>query len=362
MFHPAKIWKAFTRDGDESTVTASMKFIDEAKIYVKAGDGGRGCVSFRREKYVAKGGPNGGDGGKGGDVTIRTSRGHRTLLHLKYNQHHVAKRGAHGEGSNRTGKNGQDIEIMVPVGTVVKDAETDTVLVDMVEEGQTFVIAAGGIGGRGNARFATSTNRAPRYAPPGLEGTELWINLELKLLADAGIIGFPNVGKSTLISRISAAKPKIADYPFTTLTPNLGVVQYGDEETFVVADIPGLIEGAHLGMGLGTKFLRHVERTSVLVHVIDIAKEPYTGGWNDFEVINNELFRFSPSMAEKNQIVAINKCDLPVTKERLSGEIEVFRKNNITVFPISAVTGEGIKELIWGIAGSLKFDKNKESS
>lgn len=339
-----------------------MKFIDEAKIYVKAGDGGRGCVSFRREKYVPKGGPDGGDGGKGGDVIIRTSRGYRTLLHLKYNQHHVAKRGAHGEGSNRTGRNAQDVEIMVPIGTVVKDAETDTVLADLVEEGQTFVIARGGLGGRGNARFATPTNRAPRYAQPGLEGKELWINLELKLLADAGIIGLPNVGKSTLISRISAAKPKIADYPFTTLTPNLGVVQYGDHESFVVADIPGLIKGAHQGMGLGTKFLRHVERTSVLVHIIDIAKEPYTGGWNDFEVINNELFRFNPSMADKKQIVAINKYDLPVTKERLTGEMEVFSKNNIKVFPISAVTGAGIKELIREIAGLIKTDKNQESS
>jgi len=337
-----------------------MKFIDEAKIYVKAGDGGRGCVSFRREKYVPKGGPDGGDGGKGGDVIIRASRGYRTLLHLKYNQHHVAKRGSHGEGSNRTGKNGQDAEVMVPVGTVVKDAESDTVLADLIEEGQAFIIAGGGLGGRGNARFATPTNRAPRYAQPGVEGEERWINLELKLLADAGIIGFPNVGKSTLISRISAAKPKIADYPFTTLTPNLGVVQYGNHESFVVADIPGLIEGAHLGMGLGTKFLRHVERTSVLVHIIDVAKEPYTGGWKDYEIINNELFRFSPSMAEKKQIVAINKCDLTVTKERLTEEIRKFRQNDINVFPISAVTGEGTKELIREIAISIKIDKNQE--
>jgi GTP-binding protein len=193
-----------------------------------------------------------------------------------------------------------------------------------------------------------------------VEGEERWINLELKLLADAGIIGFPNVGKSTLISRISAAKPKIADYPFTTLTPNLGVVQYGNHESFVVADIPGLIEGAHLGMGLGTKFLRHVERTSVLVHIIDVAKEPYTGGWKDYEIINNELFRFSPSMAEKKQIVAINKCDLTVTKERLTEEIRKFRQNDINVFPISAVTGEGTKELIREIAISIKIDKNQE--
>jgi GTP-binding protein len=338
-----------------------MKFIDEAKIYVKAGDGGRGCVSFRREKYIPKGGPDGGDGGNGGDVIIRASRGYRTLLHLKYNQHHVAKRGGHGEGSNRSGRNGKDIEIMAPVGTVVKDGETDAVLADLVEEGQTFVVARGGLGGRGNARFATATHRAPRYAQPGLEGEERWINLELKLLADVGIIGCPNVGKSTLISRISAAKPKIADYPFTTLTPNLGVVHCGDHESFVIADIPGLIEGAHRGAGLGIKFLRHVERTSVLLHVIDISREPYTGGWNDYEVINNELFRFSPSMAEKKQIVAINKCDLPVTEERLTGELELFRHNHIKAFPISAVTGAGITDLIWEIARSIKADSDERS-
>lgn len=339
-----------------------MKFIDEAKIYVRAGDGGRGCVSFRREKFIPKGGPDGGDGGKGGDVIIRASLGYRTLLHLKYNQHHVAQRGRHGEGSNRTGKNGAAVEIAVPVGTLIKDSETGDVLADLTQDGQTFIIAQGGIGGRGNARFATSTNRAPRYAQPGIAGDEKWISLELKLLADVGIIGFPNVGKSTLISRISAAKPKIADYPFTTLTPNLGVVKYGDFKSFVVADIPGLIEGAHQGMGLGTKFLRHVERTSLLLHIIDISKEPHTGAWNDFEIINNELFRFSPSMAEKQQIVAFNKMDLPVTQERLREETEPFTQNNIEVFPISAVTGEGIKELIWKIADTIQSKNGGESS
>jgi len=337
-----------------------MKFIDEAKIYVKSGHGGKGCVSFRREKYIPRGGPDGGDGGKGGDVIIKTSRGYRTLLHLKFNQHHVAKRGNHGEGSNRTGRNSKDVEIVVPIGTVVKNVDTGTVLADLTEDGQTYVVARGGIGGRGNARFATSTRRAPRYAQDGMEGEEKWVNLELKLLADVGIIGFPNVGKSTFISSISAAKPKIADYPFTTLTPNLGVVKYGDFDSFVIADIPGLIKGAHLGMGLGTKFLRHIERTSLLLHMIDISRDSYSSAGKDFETINNELVRFSPSVAEKKQIVAINKMDLPVTRERLNREIRFFEKKGISVFPISAVTGEGKGGLIWEIVKNIRnMDHNE---
>jgi GTP-binding protein len=338
-----------------------MKFIDEARIYVKAGDGGKGCVSFRREKYIPRGGPNGGDGGKGGDVIIRASQSRRTLLHLKFNQHHVAKRGSHGEGSNKTGKNGKNIEIVVPVGTIIKDTETGSVFADLNKDGQTYIIAQGGIGGRGNARFATSTNRAPRYAQDGIQGEERWINLELKLLADVGIIGFPNVGKSTLISRISAAKPKIADYPFTTLTPNLGMVKYGDFDSFVIADIPGLIEGAHRGMGLGTKFLRHIERTSVLLHMIDISRDSHTSAWQDFEAINDELIRFNPLLAEKEQIVAINKMDLPLTRERIETEIDVFKKKGIKIFPISAVTGEGVNDLIWEMAKKLKPYKDRES-
>jgi len=338
-----------------------MRFIDEAKIYVKAGDGGRGCVSFRREKNIPKGGPNGGDGGKGGDVIIKASRGYNTLLHLKFNQHHVAKRGSHGEGSNRTGRGGKDVEVVVAVGTIVKDVDTDSVLADLTEDGQTYVVAKGGIGGRGNARFATSTKKAPRYAQGGIEGETKWVNLELKLLADVGIIGFPNVGKSTLISKISAAKPKIADYPFTTLTPNLGVVKYGDFESFVIADVPGLIKGAHLGMGLGTKFLRHIERTSLLLHMIDISRDSYNSAWEDFETINNELARFSPSVAEKKQIVAINKMDLPITRERINKEIEFFENKGIKIFPISAVTGEGENDLIWEIAKNIKSYKNQGS-
>lgn len=339
-----------------------MNFVDEAKIYVKAGDGGKGCVSFRREKYVPKGGPNGGDGGKGGDVILRAFPSLRTLLDFKYQQHHVAERGGHGEGSNRTGKSGQDREIHVPVGTVVHDEETGEVLADLKAEGDYYVIARGGKGGRGNARFATPTRQAPRYAQDGIPGDEKWIRLELKLLADVGIIGLPNVGKSTLISRISAARPKIADYPFTTLTPNLGVVRYGEGETFVIADIPGLIEGAHEGAGLGIKFLRHVERTTVLLHLLDISRDPPPDPWRDYELINRELASFNPAMVEKPQVVALNKLDLPVTRERLTTVISLFRNRGVAVFPVSAATGEGLKELIGEIVRRLNEREMEEPS
>jgi GTP-binding protein len=334
----------------------SMKFVDEAKIFVKGGDGGRGCVSFRREKYVPRGGPNGGDGGKGGDVIVVASASHRTLLDLKFQQHHVARHGGHGEGSDCTGRNSDDVIIPVPVGTIVMDDATGEALVDLVEDGQRFVVAKGGRGGRGNAFFKTSTNRAPRYAQPGEEGEELWIRLELKLLADVGVIGFPNAGKSTLISRVSAAKPKIADYPFTTLTPNLGVVKYKDFGTFVIADIPGLIEGAHKGVGLGVKFLKHVERTTVLIHLLDISGEPPVSGWHNFETINRELALYSPDLAKKPQVVAIGKLDLTDTQERVKKEIDFFRGKGIEVFGISAVTGEGIDALIAAVVKKLKRD------
>ncbi|MBE9546377.1 MAG: GTPase ObgE [Proteobacteria bacterium] len=334
-----------------------MKFIDEAKIYVKAGDGGDGCVSFRREKHVPRGGPNGGDGGKGGDVVIRASRSHSTLLDLKFNQHHVAKHGGRGEGSNKAGRGSPDVEVIVPVGTIIRDAETGESLADITTDGQEYIVARGGEGGRGNARFATSTNRAPRYAQEGKEGEKRWIELELKLLADVGIIGLPNVGKSTFISRVSASRPKIADYPFTTLKPNLGVVRYGDFETFVIADIPGLIKGAHQGHGLGTKFLRHIERTTFLLHILDISKDSHTSAWEDFESINNELALFSPALIEKPQIVALNKIDLPVTRERMEEESSFFKKQGIKLFPISAVTGEGLDVLIWEIAKTLQERK-----
>ncbi len=323
-----------------------MKFIDEAKIYVKAGDGGRGCVSFRREKFVPRGGPDGGDGGHGGDVILRASLSRRTLLDLKFRQHHVAKHGGHGEGSKRTGRDSEDVEIVVPVGTLIRDANTGELLADLASDGSSFIVATGGMGGRGNARFATATHQTPRFAQPGIPGEERWITLELKLLADVGIVGLPNVGKSTFISRVSAARPKIADYPFTTLVPHLGVVQYEESESFVIADIPGLIEGAHKGMGMGMRFLRHVERTSVLLHIIDISAEAHSGAWRDYELINRELGLFSPGMIEKPQIVAIGKIDLPTTRERMEQEIGIFNKKGLKVFPFSSATGEGVPQLL----------------
>jgi GTP-binding protein len=332
-----------------------MKFIDEAKIYVKAGDGGRGCVSFRREKYIPKGGPDGGNGGKGGDVIARASKGHHTLLDLKFNQHHVAKRGGHGSGNNRTGGNAPDIEIVVPVGTVLSNAENGEIICDLIADGQSCMIAKGGIGGRGNASFATAVNRAPRMAQEGMPGEELWVQVDLKILADVGIVGFPNAGKSTFISRVSAARPKIADYPFTTLTPNLGVAQYEDE-TFVVADIPGLIEGAHLGYGLGTKFLRHIERTSVLLHLIDIS-DPERKAWKDYQAINRELASFGEGLARKPQIVAFNKIDLVEDRKRIKKLVDTFRKKGIEVFTVSAAEGEGIEPLLAEISKTLQARK-----
>jgi len=331
-----------------------MKFIDEAKIFVKAGHGGKGCVSFRREKYIPRGGPDGGNGGKGGDVAIVASATHQTLLDLKYRQHHVAKHGGHGEGGNRTGKDSADVEIVVPVGTVIRDTETGEQLADLVTAGERFIVAKGGIGGRGNAHFATATNRAPRYAQEGMPGEERWINLELKLLADVGIIGLPNVGKSTFISRVSAARPKIADYPFTTLKPNLGVVRIDDERTFVVADIPGLIKGAHEGAGMGIQFLRHVERTALLLHILDISQEEPGDPWADYETVNRELALFGRALSEKPQIVGVGKTDLPNTRERVKEVIKAFQKEGIRVYPFSAATGEGVAAVVKEIARQLQ--------
>ncbi len=323
-----------------------MKFIDEAKILVKAGDGGQGCVSFRREKFIPLGGPDGGNGGRGGDIILITSRSHSTLLDMKYRQHHTAKRGGHGSGKNRTGKDAIDIVLVVPMGTLVKDDATGEILADLTEEGQRFIVAKGGIGGKGNAWFTSSTYQAPRFAQEGMPGDERWVKLELKLLADVGIIGFPNVGKSSFIARVSAARPKIADYPFTTLTPNLGVVKYGNLESFVIADIPGLIEGAHQGLGRGIKFLRHVERTKVLLHIIDIADGDCPGAWKNYLTINGELEKFSAAMMEKPQIVAINKIDLPDTREKLEKELARLEKNGIKAYPFSAATGEGTRDIL----------------
>jgi GTPase len=338
-----------------------MKFIDEAKIYIKAGDGGRGCVSFRREKYVPRGGPNGGDGGKGGDIVIVASGNHRTLLDLKYRQHHTARHGGYGGGSDRTGRNADDVEIPVPVGTMVKDAETGEILADLVQDGQRFVVAKGGRGGRGNAFFATATHQAPKFAQPGEKGEEHWVILELKLLADVGIIGLPNAGKSTFIARVSAARPRIADYPFTTLTPNLGVVKYANAVPFVIADIPGLIEGAHGGHGLGIRFLRHVERTGVLLHMIDLSQEPDADATKAYETINRELALYSPELVIKPQVVALSKIDLPEVRKKIKKEIDIFRKKGIKIFAISAVTGEGVHEVLAEIAKKLKAKEIRKS-
>lgn len=330
-----------------------MKFVDEAKIYIRAGHGGRGCVSFRREKFIPKGGPDGGNGGKGGDIIFRAAESHHTLLDLKYQQHHFAKNGGSGSGNNRTGKSADDLEIVVPVGTIVKNFDTGEMMADLSAAGQTFTAAHGGIGGKGNAHFATSTHQTPRFAQDGMEGEEFTIRLELKLLADVGILGFPNAGKSTFISRVSAAKPKIADYPFTTLTPHLGVVKYQDSQSFVVADIPGLIPGAHDGLGMGIQFLKHVERTSLLFHIIDISSEPHVNAWSNFTTINNELEHYNPELLEKPQIVALNKIDLPFVKDQAKKEVALFKKKGIMLHLFSAVTGEGIPEILNKIVETL---------
>jgi len=303
-------------------------------------------VSFRREKFVPKGGPDGGDGGKGGDVIFRATESHHTLLDLKYKQHQTAKNGGHGSGNHRTGKSAADLEIPVPVGTIIKNFETGDVLADLSEKNQTFIAARGGIGGKGNAHFTTSTHQTPRFAQEGMEGEEFTLQLELKLLADVGIIGFPNAGKSTFISRVSAAKPKIADYPFTTLTPHLGVVKYRDGGSFVLADIPGLIPGAHEGLGMGDKFLKHVERTSLLLHIIDISTEPNTNAWSNYTAINKELKNYNVELAEKPQIVALNKIDLPHVRENAKKQVALFKKKGVMLHAFSAVNGEGIKEML----------------
>lgn len=323
-----------------------MKFIDEAKIYVKAGNGGRGCVSFRREKYIPRGGPDGGDGGKGGDVIIVADERLASLLDFQYKRHYEAERGEHGQGNKRAGKDGQDIIIHVPLGTVIKDTETGEIIADFIKPGQRIIATKGGRGGKGNAFFATSTRQAPKFAQPGERGEERWLYLELKLLADVGIIGYPNAGKSTLISHISAAKPKIADYPFTTLQPHLGVVRFGEHRDFVVADIPGLIEGAHKGKGLGIKFLKHIERTSLFIHLIDISPQTERDPTADFEIIDRELKAFNPDMAKRPQIVALNKIDITEARKGLPKLLKFFKAKGLPVFGISAATGEGLDKLV----------------
>ena len=339
-------------------------FIDEAKIRVKAGDGGNGCVAFRREKFVPRGGPSGGDGGKGGDIYLESSERHNTLVHFRFNPEYKAERGRHGEGSNRTGREGEDIVLKVPVGTIVYDQDSDERLHDFSRADERMCVARGGRGGRGNARFATSTHRAPRESEPGGQGVERHLRLELKLLADVGLVGYPNVGKSTLISRISAARPKIAAYPFTTLQPNLGTVAVGEEPelvSFVVADIPGLIEGAHTGSGLGTQFLRHIERTRLLVHLVDVSE---TSGRpdpaHDFKVIVEELESYGAGLEEKPMIVAASKMDI-ADKKKLAALRKHCSKKRLSLFPISAATGEGLEELKYELARRVEKLRRIES-
>lgn len=329
-------------------------FIDRAKIRVQAGNGGSGVTAFRREKFVPRGGPSGGDGGRGGDVWLVADASLNTLLHLRYNPLHVAGRGMHGEGSNRSGKEGADAIVRVPIGTQIFDPQTNELLCDLQEDGARWLAARGGRGGFGNAHFATSTNRAPRYHQEGSPGEEFEFQLELKLLADVGLVGFPNAGKSTFISVVSAAHPKIADYPFTTLEPYLGVVDLGDFRTFVIADIPGLIEGAHEGHGLGDRFLRHVERTKLLLHLVDVSSASGRDSVSDYEVINRELEAYDEQLGKRAQFVVATKIDALDDPSRLERLRERAAQDGRPFFAISAVAGTGVRELLTAIAREIE--------
>jgi GTP-binding protein len=336
-------------------------FIDEARIRIKAGDGGNGCMAFRREKFVPRGGPSGGDGGHGGDILMSSSLSHNTLVHFRFNPEHKSKRGEHGMGSNCSGQSGENLILEVPVGTLVFDDDTGELMHDFTRAGETIVVAKGGRGGRGNQHFATSTHQAPREHELGRPGEARNYRLELRLLADAGLVGYPNVGKSTLISRLSAAKPKIANYAFTTLEPNLGVVQVGEyphTQSFTIADLPGLIEGAHLGHGLGIQFLKHIERTSVIVHLVDVSDSGAVEGTArpdavaDFKVINEELRSFDPSLVTRPTIVAATKADV-ANPDKLKKLAAMAKRRKLPFFAISAVTGEGIEALKYAIAEAV---------
>ena len=320
---------------------------------MKAGDGGNGCLAFRREKFVPRGGPSGGDGGRGGDVYMVATEHQNTLIQFRFNPEHKAQRGRHGEGSNKTGAEGYSIELKVPVGTVVYDEATGERLHDFTTPGDRFMVAKGGRGGKGNARFATSTHQAPTEHEPGKPGEERRLRLELKLLADVGLVGFPNAGKSTLISRISAARPKIADYPFTTLEPQLGVVLMDDYRSFVVADIPGLIEGAHLGHGLGTQFLRHIERTRLLAHLVDVSEASGRDPVHDFETVMAELASFSEDLAAKPMIVVATKMDAAQDPARVEALRRIADERGLPFFEISSVTGQGLDELRHAMAARV---------
>ena len=322
-------------------------FIDKARIYVEAGNGGDGMSSFRREKFVEKGGPNGGNGGRGGNVILRADNSLNTLIDFRYKRKFIAKRGDNGGVSNMTGHRGEDVIIKVPLGTVVRDDETNIMIADLTEDGQEFVAAKGGRGGKGNACYATSTKRAPTFAEKGEPGTKGWLRLELKLLADVGLVGYPSVGKSSIISRVSAARPEIAAYHFTTLTPVLGVVRLSEEQSFVLADIPGLIEGAAEGVGLGHDFLRHIERTKVLLHVVDVSGCEGRDPIEDFEKINHELEAYSARLARRKQLVVANKMDLPDSADNFVILKEYVEEKGYEIMPVSAATGEGLQELMW---------------
>lgn len=330
-------------------------FVDEAIVKIKAGKGGAGCIAFRREKFIPRGGPWGGDGGDGGSVVLHASQSHNTLVHFKYRPEQKAENGRQGEGCNRTGRTGIDLVLEVPAGTIVFDADSGERLFDFTEVDQKFIAARGGHGGRGNARFKSSTNQAPRFAEPGTPGEFRTVRLELKLLADVGLVGFPNAGKSTLISRISAARPKIADYPFTTLEPNLGVVDLGEFDSFLVADIPGLIEGAHEGHGLGDRFLRHIERTAILVHLVDVSESSGREPVEDYQKIFRELANFSETLAEKPTIVVATKLDVVQDPERLTSLEEFCEKGGLEFRKISAVTGEGINQLVHEMGSRVRL-------
>ncbi len=334
-----------------------MAFIDEAKFFVKAGDGGRGCVSFRREKFVPKGGPDGGDGGDGGSVTIEASKRLSSLLDFRYRSHFLAENGAPGTGKKMHGRSGKDHTLLVPVGSLIKDVETGEILADLVEDGQRFIAARGGKGGKGNVHFANAQNRAPRIAGKGKPGDELWYRIELKLLADVGLIGLPNAGKSTLLSKLSAANPKIASYPFTTLEPQLGVLKLDQGTVCIIADIPGLIEGAHAGAGLGHKFLRHIERTSILLHIIDASSEG-DQPLKDFFVLENELRQFNEELVGRHKLILLNKIDLLQGQERVLELQKTFKKETgMEPLLISAQNGDGIDELKTVIADLLEETK-----
>jgi GTP-binding protein len=339
--------------GDEIYTTMNT-FIDYVEIGVKAGNGGRGCVSFRREKYVPKGGPDGGDGGGGGDVVIKVDPHMTTLLDFRYVKHYKAGNGENGKGALKHGKRGEDVWIKVPPGTIIKDIESNKILVDLTKEDQTYVVAKGGKGGRGNAHFKSSTRQAPRKAELGTKGEEKKLALELKLLADVGIVGHPNVGKSTLLSKLSSARPKIADYPFTTLSPNLGMVKLNDGKSFVLADIPGLIEGAHEGKGLGIQFLKHIQRTKLLLFLLDATSSDLKG---DYSALRNEIKLFDPQLSERPGVVAINKIDL--LPQRKTKKFNNGQKN---ICYISALTGQGLNDLLNIIRSELEKEEKKQKS